>query len=242
MAAYRSNKSRLVRREINTSYQRLVWTSLGTIVLILAFIFLGIPALVKFSALVGDIKSSSEPINKRGDDAILLPPRFETLPEATNSARITIHGFAQAGKSVEIFLNDDSKGEITVDNDGKFVFPNLSLKKGENKIRAYTIEGQQKSDSSQIFFVTFDNAAPKLEITKPEDGNSFSGENKDIQVEGKTDPENSVTINDRWVIVSQDGSFNAQYTLTDGENNLKIKAVNPAGNETIVERKFNYSP
>lgn len=235
-------KSRLARKETQKSYNRLIFTSLGTILLIVIIFFAGIPALVKFSAFLGEVKTSSQPIAPSDETSPLLPPQFEPLPEATNNPQVTISGFAQAGKEIEIYLNSELVGKTTVDADGKFLYSNLLVGEGENRIKAYTADGERKSEASKTFFVTYKKTAPNLEVSKPEEGTSFSKENKTIRIDGKTDPDVSVTVNDRWAIVSSSGSFYAIYTLSDGENILKIKAVDPAGNETTLERKVTYSP
>lgn len=220
----------------------MILTGLGIILFLFLIIFAGIPALVKFSALLGDVQTSSQPINSLNEASPLLSPRLEPLPDATKNPQVTISGFAQAGKEIEIFLNDESEGKTTSGGDGKFTYSNLTLTEGENRIRAYTVEGDQKSEASRTLFITYKKTAPKLESIKPEDGTSFSGENKTIHIEGQTDPDTTVTVNDRWAIVSSTGSFYLSYTLTDGENLLKIIARDHAGNETTLERKVTYSP
>ena len=242
MAIYSSSRSRLARKEVQKTYKRLVLTGLGTILLVCLVFFAGIPTLVKFSAFLGEIKTSSQPITSQGEEEPLLAPRLEPLPDATNNPTVNISGFAQAGKEVEVFLNGESAGKTTTGGDGKFLFSGLHLSEGENRIRAQLVEGDKKSESSQTTFITYKKTAPKLEVTKPEDGASFSKDDKTIRIEGQTDPDTTVTVNDRWAIVSSTGSFYLSYTLSDGENILKIKAQDKAGNETILERKVTYSP
>lgn len=242
MTIYSSSRSRLARKETQKSYHRLIFTTLGTILLVIFIFFGGIPALVKFSAFLGDLKTSSQPITPQNEEGPLFPPRLEPIPDATNNPKLTISGFAQAGKEVEIFLNGESAGKTTVSSDGKFLYSQIALTEGENRIKAYALEGSKESEASKTLFVIYKKNVPKLEVSQPIDGVSFSGENKTIRVEGQTDPDTMVTVNDRWAIVSSSGSFYLSYTLSDGENLLKIKAIDRAGNETTVERKVIYSP
>lgn len=242
MATYSSSRSRLARKEAQKSYHRLVFATLGTILLVIFIFFGGIPALVKFSAFLGDLKTSSQPITPQNEEGPLLPPRLEPLPDVTNNPQLTISGFAQTGKEVEIFLNGESLGKTTVSSDGKFLYAKITLTEGENRIKAYTVEGGKESEASKTLFITYKKTAPRLEVSQPIDSASFSGETKTIRVEGQTDPDTTVTVNDRWAIVSSTGSFYLFYTLSDGENLLKIKAIDRAGNETTVERKVTYSP
>ncbi|MDP3998542.1 MAG: hypothetical protein Q8P89_02905 [bacterium] len=242
MAIHKPVQSRLAHKETQQAFKQLVLTSLGIILLLVFIIFAGIPALVKFSAFLGDVKTSGQPINPSDENSPLLPPRLESLPDATKDRQITLTGFAQPGKEIEVLINNEPAGKTTVGSDGKFLLSNLTLTEGENRIRAYTVEGETKSEPSQTIFITYKKGSPRLEVSKPEEGTSFSGDDKTIRIEGQTDPDMVVTVNDRWAIVSSTGSFYASYTLSDGENILKVRAVDEAGNETTLERKVTYSP
>lgn len=242
MPYYSSSRSRLARKEAQKSYKRLLLASFGTILLIIAIFFAGIPSLIKFSAFLSEMNTSSQPVDSSSEKGPLLPPRLEPLPDATNNPQLNISGFAQAGKDVEVILNDESAGKTTVGADGKFLFSNLLLQEGENRIRTYTKEGEQKSEASQTIFITYKKTPPKLEISTPNDGATFSKNDRTIRIEGQTDADVSVKVNDRWAIVSSTGKFYLSYTLSDGENLLKIKAQDRAGNETTLEREVTYSP
>ena len=69
----------------------------------------------------------------------------------------------------------------------------------------------------------------------------MNGEKKAVIVTGKVKEDSTVTINGRFVVVQNDGSFSYDFPLNDGDTILKITATDEAGNQTSVERKVTYS-
>ncbi len=57
-----------------------------------------------------------------------------------------------------------------------------------------------------------------------------------VLVSGKTDPNASVTINAIPVLVDQSGSFSKQIPLFSGSAVIVIKATNPFGKTTLIQR------
>ncbi|HAS69354.1 TPA: hypothetical protein DCS00_04285, partial [Candidatus Collierbacteria bacterium] len=69
-------------------------------------------------------------------DNDIIPPQspiISAIPDATNSARLTIEGFTEAGASVELLLNDQVDKIIRADETGTFVFE-TTLISGQNRI------------------------------------------------------------------------------------------------------------
>jgi bacillopeptidase F len=235
-----SRFSRLARFEEKRAYQRLFLSILATITIILMVIFLGIPALVKFSIFIGGIKGGPETTQ---DTTKPFPPILESPGEATNSATITISGYAEPESTLEVFLNARSFKKILVGGDGQFSIASIILTEGENKITGKaTDQAGNTSTESQAVTITYKKTQPKLELSKPADNENFNGDNKEAEVSGLTDPGNNLTVSGRFVRVRPDGSFSYSYPLVTGENLLKIVATDIAGNQTTVERKVNYSP
>ena len=81
-----------------------------------------------------------------------------------------------------------------------------------------------------------------MEVTEPQDGQSFDKNHQEISISGKTDAGNNVWVNGRFVVVKDDGSFTMKLRLNDGENLLTISSKDPAGNETKVEKKVIFAP
>lgn len=223
------------------SYRRAAAALILSFFLFVLLLLFGIQGLAKLASFLGGIKDSGTPIEKT-ENELLLPPRLATLPIATNSAQISVSGFAESGSVVEIFLNDVLGDSTLVSKEGKFEIHNFALEKGENKIYAFTKSGDKRSSASKTINVAYKEEPPNLEIVSPDDKTIISGEDKKVKIEGQTDPEASLFINDRWVIVKNDGSFSFELPLSDGENKIEIVARDIAGNETKKTLSVEYHP
>lgn len=76
--------------------------------------------------------------------------------------------------------------------------------------------------------------APFLEVTQPQD--QISVESEIVKVEGKTDPEAKVSINDQEIQVDFTGKFSQEVKISDSVNKLVIKAVSKSDQATKIER------
>lgn len=233
--------SLLTRKEEKRNLRKSFLYGFLTILLGIAIFFLGVPALIKLAIFVGKINSSSTP-PEQSDNVPPSPPIFETTFEATNSAIISLSGFAESESTLKLFFNN-KKEEVLVDNDGTFVFNNLELEDGQNRIYAIAIDkaGNESSDSKKVS-VLYDNEAPELEISQPQDGETFSDDDNKIELIGQTEEGANVLINDHFVVVDSEGNFNYQISLDKGENEIKIITEDSAGNQTEKIIKVNYSP
>jgi bacillopeptidase F len=88
----------------------------------------------------------------------------------------------------------------------------------------------KKSVQSKLYDVTYINQPPTLEITSPQDGKKYYEPN--ISIEGETDKEIFVKINNMPVVIKADGTFSYPHTLNKGENKINVVAVDLAGNTT----------
>ena len=95
-----------------------------------------------------------------------------------------------------------------------------------------------KSFDSKKLTIVYDIEPPEIEITSPQNEQSFSGTaNKQINIEGKTDAGVKVTINERIAIVNSDGNFRLSTTLADGDNEFTVLAEDEAGNSSENKAK-----
>lgn len=233
--------SRLARFEEKRAYRRLFLTILGTVIILLSLVFLGLPALVKFSLFIGNLRGGSE--ISTSDTTPPFPPRLEAPYTATNSAKIAISGFAEPGTTLEVFLNGKSLKEILLGNDGQFSLPDVLLTEGENKITATAKDAAGNiSQPTEPLVIIYKRTPPALEISQPQEGENFSGEKKEAKINGLTEGDATITINGRQVLVRNDGTFTYLLPLIPGDNLIKIIATDIAGNQTIVERKVTFSP
>ncbi len=216
-----------------------------------ALIFLSLAAfgLYKFGAdlVIGFV----DLITPNGEEGVLEtgrdnlpppPPQLDPLPEATNSASLAISGQAEAGAELVLFQNGEEKEKTKVNEEGDFIFSQVELEEGENIFlaRAYDEAGNE-SQASLAQTVIFDKEPPALEIESPGDGQTIN-DNKEIIIKGKTEKEAVVTVNERQVIVGLEGNFEADYFLTEGDNEIIVVAKDKAGNKTEKTIKVKYQP
>lgn len=200
----------------------------------MAIVFIGIPALIRLAIFVGDLRSSYTPVES---EDVLAPgsPQLKPLGEATNSAQVNLQGFAEPGAMVEIFLNDMIGEEIVVETDGTFSVNNFKIEAGENEIYAVaTDQAGNQSQSSAKLFVSYDIEPPELTIEEPA-GESLTTSEEKIEIKGQVEPQATLTVNGRFVIINPEGKFNYSVNLEEGENKIEIIALDKAGNETKKE-------
>ncbi len=75
---------------------------------------------------------------------------------------------------------------------------------------------------------------PSLMISSPVD--QMSSNQSNVEVVGKTDPDDKVMINDQQIPTEADGSFKESITLTSQVNKLSIVSVSRFGQKTEIDR------
>lgn len=76
--------------------------------------------------------------------------------------------------------------------------------------------------------------APPLEVASPQEAQTV--EIPQILVEGKTDPEAKVKVNDQAIGVESSGSFSEEIKLSSSSNKVIITATSKFGKTTKIER------
>jgi uncharacterized protein YfaP (DUF2135 family) len=201
---------------------------------------LGIPALGKLTTLVSSIKNKDE--ISSSDITPPPPPKFKNFSEFSNQESQTLYGNTEAGAIIKLTFNGNVQ-ESLADSDGQFSF-NVVLENGTNIFAAtatdQTGNQSQKSDDYQI---TFDKKPPELEITSPGDGSGFFGSTqRQLTIQGKTEVDAQVTINDRIISVDEEGVFQYTTTLNEGSNSFNIKSGDKAGNTIEKSISVNFTP
>lgn len=224
--------SRLRRVERKKSLKTTFWLLVFSLAMILLLIVLGIPLLVRLASFLSELRSPQENI-----ETTTIPPQppiFEATNMATFSSQIDIRGFSESGSTVVLDVNDNKKEAVT-DNEGKFLFENINLNEGENRVAAKAVnQGGGESQESKILLIIYDKTAPKLELELPGDLETTSQEK--IIVKGVTETDAVLTVGDRQVILGTDGSFEYPLRLSEGENKVIVVAADLAGNLTKIER------
>lgn len=242
MIKRKARTSRLVRTSDRQNKKQALIFTVGIIVLIGILIQFG-PTLVNvFGNVVYTLRGGDKQDIQPVGDQVISAPTLIGIPEATQSSHISFSGSAPDKDGVvELYVNDQLEDEIDL-KDTSFAVDSLALSKGSNVIKARYVNGKKASAFTDNFEVNYIVDKPKLELSFPNDGATFTRADKSIQVTGSTDSDNTVTINSFRAIVDSDGKFSYQMQLNDGENQLTIEALNPAGVSTQKQIKVTYNP
>ncbi len=198
-----------------------------------------------FNYGLGDFFSDgqAEEMIINGDTLPPAPPLIDPIPEATNSAILEVSGRAEAFSELSLFLNGETIKKLAVEESGEFKISDININEGENNVFATTQdESGNQSQESVRQTITFDKEPPTLEIEFPESDQSFSGDQREIVIRGKTEDSAVITVNERKVVVGLDGGFEASYSLADGSNTIIIIAKDKAGNQAKEEMTISYRP
>lgn len=238
---YQTRQTKLSKKEEERIYRRIIVTTILSLLLLFVIFNWGIRLLVGVADFWDILRGGRQ--TQVTSNLPLFPPRLESLPNATNSAQITIYGFAAPGSNVELFLNGQSQGKKLVAKDNNFEFTKLTLQDGENRINAIATDDKgETSQPSPTTTILLKNKAPKIIVNTPAEGSVFSGSTSEIQVFGKAEGATQVTINGFWATLLSDGTFSYNLKLAQGENKISITAVDDAGNKTVHERSVTYNP
>ena len=163
-------------------------------------------------------------------------PVIKAPDDATKEKLLTVTGFGEAGSEVVLVLNGEEVSRLDIGDDGGFSFE-IELMDGENKIAAFSINDQDKESAlSREYAVTLDTETPTIVIDSPKDGAVIElRENQLTTIQGVTEPQAKVYVNDRLTMAKSDGKFSIQYQLQEGENKIRIRAIDKAGNELMKE-------
>jgi hypothetical protein len=209
-----------------------------SIVFVAFMIKWGIPL---FTNLVAG--NGAQRISSQGD---IIPPQspvISALPDATNSARVVVEGFTEAGANIELVLNNKTDKLAKADETGSFVLES-TLVSGENTIQLKAKDEAGNESSSSLIKVIYDNKPIELVVSSPKDGSEYFGKtNQVIDIKEEVDKEDcQVLVNNSFVQVNKDGSFVHRFMLSGGDNNIKIVASDAAGNSTEKDLRLVYTP
>jgi len=162
-------------------------------------------------------------------------PLLNAVPEFTKEPALLLQGIvpsfgATADRKIEVQLGGTT-ATVKFDAVGHFAVP-LTLKDGPNHIVVALIGPASETISTTGLTVTLDRTPPPLTLSKPKNGDTI--DSTTLTVEGKAEPGAIVLVNDRSVIVGQDGSFSDSVTVQAGALPITVIARDRAGNETTT--------
>lgn len=231
-------RSRLSRRMEQKTKKNLLLSVLGIILVTLLVFKFGIPLLINLSLFTS---GSDKEEAKVQDPSFIAPPILNSFPSATSSANIIISGVASKKQTIKLYINDELINTTNSGDDGRFSFQE-TIKPGESIIKAKAVVGENESELSNTITTAFKSAPPSLNINSPSDNQSFSKDQNFVEVKGTTDSDVKVTVNGFWAITDATGEFSYRLLLQNGENRIKISAIDLAGNKTDKEIKVTYNP
>lgn len=239
---YRSTfKPRSLRRSESKAKRKLIFNLVIVVVLIYVFFNWGLPFLVGNLSFLNQYKSVKPAEEVKIDEAI-APPVLYVPFEATNSSSLSISGYATALSKVEVYIDDELKSQTTTDSEGKFTTDLIALNLGSNNLYALTINDKdKKSLPSKTIKLFYSNEKPTLEINQPTDGMEITSGEKKVVVSGKTDPNNSVTVNGATIIVNSEGNFQTTININDGDNVITVISSTNFGTTNQTERRVKYT-
>lgn len=216
---------------------------LVTIGLFFGLIIWGVPLLIRTAGLLGEINSSSQPVD-RADDLAPGTPQLRPIPKATTEATTDLSGFAETGSTVILYRTGSELARTVSNENGEFSFVGVELLDGENTFYVIAVDGAGNESGQSVRVTTvYDVLAPSLTITSPSNGESFIGENdRVVTVKGETDIGVRVRVNDRLAVVGTGGAFSTTVKLEEGTNTIRVLATDEAGNETESEISVSYTP
>lgn len=232
-------RSRLDKKSEEEITKKTIFLGLITILILILMLVFGLPLLIRFSILLGEIK------NKQDGEVVekVIPPMTPRLIlpyEATNSSKIEIRGVAEKGVNIELLKNDVSVASMDTDEAGEFVFKDVFLEDGETIFTAVAVgKSGETSDISKEVRLVYDNQPPSLTMTNPSE-DSIKVESDDFDVVGVSEKGVSVTVNGRVAIVDDSGNFKLKLQLAVGKNEVEIVVSDSAGNETKKKIEITY--
>lgn len=231
--------SRLRRFEEQRLKKRFALAIVGSIGILVFLGLFGLKILVGFSLFIDKLRGTT-PV-KTGQ-TLILPPVVNPLPEATNSAEISVSGSGQAGLILILYVNGDEFKKVPISADGNFAVADISVHEGTNVISAKATDDRGNlSDLSNVVSIVIKRTPPALEVAEPRNNTTVNGDKNTVRVQGTVeDATSTVTINGRFVVVAANGTFSSDFPLNSGNNTLTITATDLAGNQTTVKREVAY--
>lgn len=219
--------SRLVRKEKSRLVKQTMIFGGSAVVLIVVFIFIILPL---FIAILNKVISTN-PFPEDKQISLQIPMLNAPLT-ATNSAQLQLTGYAQAGTEVILLLNAKESSSTATADDGAFEL-NLMLEQGENVVAVFSRDQNSNvSPNSQEYVINLDTENPKIVVDEPQPEARFDRKSRLITVRGLTDAHTKVYVNNRLVFTGVDGTFSSSVSLQDNKNDVKVRAIDEAGNRT----------
>ena len=220
-------------------------TPLGLYIVIIVisvylFFRFGLRLFVDWAFLITQKPSSRDnmALSNKSQVALISEPLLIDMPDATNEAVLYISGKANPETEIILFHNKKRISTGNTDFEGNFKFEQV-LEERNNQFYVKSIDTySKKSNQSKNYDVTYIDKLPMLEISNPVDSKKYY--DQALNIEGETDKEIFVKVNNMPIVIKADGTFSYPYTLNKGDNEIVIIASDLAGNMTEKTFKVSY--
>lgn len=214
---------------------QLVMVVFFAILLVVFFATIGFKLLINTSLFIANITSGSKNSGLSNSQDFVLAPELYSVPDATSSAKLAVHGTATTDSELTFVINGEDQKKMVAESDDFDEI--LTLQKGMNEIVVeMRIRKQNIFKKSPVYTVLYQDEKPTLIIETPADG--FRTNQTDITITGKTDPDVVVRVNGAPTTASSEGKFMTSVRLRDGDNIFTITATNLAGTVETKELKI----
>mgnify|MGYP000462908736 CR=1 FL=1 len=234
-------QTRLQRKQEKDKLKQAVKYLALTLTLLFLLIKFGLPWLVNLVAFWGRLKTNQQPIEI--EQKLITPPKLDYIPEATNSSSLNISGWSQPETTIKLYIKNINVKETISDRQGWFEFKNIHLAEGESEIYVEATDNQGNlSQPSNSLLIIVDSQKPEISLNQPKENERFFDKDNPITISGQTEPNSKVTVNGRFAMINNEGRFEVEVYLTEGDNQLEIISLDQAGNETRKNLTVSYTP
>lgn len=211
------------------------------VLLIIATIAWGLPAIAKITGIL--IKTDNVPFES--DEQRPAPPIFSDIPQSTYSAQVKIAGYAQPGLDVILFINGAEFDRKLVSESGTFNFDKVNLTEGENTAYGYSgTINDLRSEQSKTYVIAVDTTKPIVKLDSPKDGEVFRGQAQRFAnfVGSVNEHGTTVYFGEQLAKVTTEDQVSLTIQLVEGDQDIQIKAIDKAGNESVSSIKLRWEP
>jgi len=182
------------------------------------------------------VNAESAAISPNGDGNLDVVPVIYSLSE---DALVTVEVLDESRAIVRTVLEEEphATGQHTIVWDGLDRLGQV-LPDGKYFVRVGAQATMQRSAST--IQVDIDTEPPIIRLANLPEDTQVGGDVKELSVEGVTDPDATVWLNDWFqpLEVTESGSFDVVYTLREGANRIELVAVDEAGNQASIVREI----
>lgn len=229
--------SHLTRHLRKKNSKKMMIFSFFGVILMVIFIRFGLRGIIDGVMFLNSGVSKDKIVTKttnNKNEIFLGSFRFDEPLNATNEAYLFVSGDVDQFDLLQIFINNSQVKEKIITNKSSFSERVGLLKEGNNKLFVVVKSKDSKHEKqSDTYIVEYIKEDATLEINSPKDKSTTS--KSEIEINGITNKNASVTLNNRPLVVDLQGNFTTNFKLNNGENKLQFSATDIAGNLTVKE-------